>query len=430
MKVLFLYIVILAVSSPIFAQLVVAQHVNSDGRFTISLASKPTSGGSAEMTLDKYELVGENVIWDSSPGYSEVTYFSVYGPNALLSTSERNKVVALYAKAIEGDLKAKGVDANLASKPFVAGGFRGVELRGSVAKLLLIRIFFTKTRLYVVSLVRPEDMGFGEMTQVADSFRYLTEQEYIEALIKDNLPKHLPQERAKDLLVSDAVLRGLKGRVRSVVEEVRESPGTKRELLRKSDYDEMGSLTREISYTSGFPDDLVQWGWIDNFRVSNSEMISYPLGEGPNRKEIVSIMTAPVNMPAETTPRDQRYSSKYEYKFDDSGRLIETIDLSNNNREFSRESRSYEVGKRTTIRRYVYSESESKLVELLDSNGNVIEEQYFGDDEKLDWVTVFKFDKFDEKGNWVVRRSFEKKKVRSKFTLRLVDTTYRTITYY
>ena len=71
----------------------------------------------------------------------------------------------------------------------------------------------------------------------------------------------------------------------------------------------------------------------------------------------------------------------------------------------------------------------SRTVEMLDATGNVVEEQRYDYDGKLEGITTFKYD-LDNMGNWVVKKNFDKSTFKGKVVVKSASVSFRKITYY
>ena len=98
---------------------------------------------------------------------------------------------------------------------------------------------------------------------------------------------------------------------------------------------------------NGYPTDISVWGWIDGKRVDNSTFIEYGMDEGPNEHGMNIIQTiGDADAAQKDKPkRDERYSNKYECKYDASDRLIEKLTYQNNGKLWTRETFVYKTGK-------------------------------------------------------------------------------------
>jgi hypothetical protein len=294
---------------------------------------------------------------------------------------------------------------------------------------MAFRIFFVNDRLFALIASKSSVPDFNWHAELLGSFRTLTKSEYIAAQIKENTPEALPQAAPESHLPVDLAERDLKGKVRSIVEEEQETPKSAREMSGEVHLDPNGNLTREITYSSGYPSEVAIWGWIDGMRVKAFSLISYPFGEGPNEKEITSIIQAiPTRAPdPPEKPRDRRYDIRYEFRRDAQNRVVERKLFGNNGDLLGTENISYGPNSRTT--EFDDDGGKTRSVETLDGNGHVIEERFFGPAGKLERHFQYKYE-LDAKGNWITRKTFRKKTLKGKSTLQPLSTHFRTIVYY
>jgi hypothetical protein len=190
-----------------------------------------------------------------------------------------------------------------------------------------------------------------------------------------------------------------------------------------------------LVFHNGFPSIIKQWGWIDNMRVSDEGFIQYGSDEGPNEIQITEIMASPLSPPDTTSTsvekkkRDDRYKDRYEYKYDDAGRLSEKTIYGNDGVVRTRTVFTYNKERREEV---IYDERgavSTRSVEILDASGNVVEERRYDHRRKFDGATVYKYE-FDPRGNWMVSKSFEKRIVKGRTIFKPGYVTYRKISYY
>jgi hypothetical protein len=401
--------------------------VSGEYRFTVSLPAKPTERKESNVEILEYDVFGEYIRWNNVPGtFVSFEAYEVNGKNPTLTPAEKVKVIAEYKKSYVTEFKKLEVMTQEA--PFAFGAIKGTEVRGILAtSKLVVRLFFVKGRLFVLSASKSSAPDFSWHLQVMNSFRVLTKSEYIAALIDENTPATLPQIPRQARPANDLAQAGLKGKVRFIVEEEQESPKSPREPSSETHYDADGNLVRHITYDSGYPSQVTVWGWIDGMRVSFSNSISYPFGEGPNEKKI-EIIQELMESPG-AVKRDERYDQRYEYTYDPQNRVAE-LKLSYNDGSLASTTK-YEYKGNTLVSK-IYSDENSITswtVENLDAAGNVVGEKSFDPRGKTESATVYKYD-FDTNGNWTVRKSFVKKTLKGKTSLQPGPVYFREIAYY
>jgi YD repeat-containing protein len=397
-------------------------------RFSIGLPAQPTERKDVELMMGNYQLFGESMLW-KTPEYpfTEVIYFNVWGEKDKLSVADRLRVINEYKRGVIDELRNANLTVN--ETPYQFQGVNGVEIRGTANGTIITRIFFTKLRLYCVSTT-DRGLGLESAIKLLDSFRELTRDEHINALLAENTPAELPQTPGSAKVGLDRRNAGLKGKVRSSLEQIEGKTKSRRERSGEQYYDADGNLQKEILFINGYPTDIYMWGWIDGMRVSKDSFIDYPMAEGPNESQ-VSVLTA-MEPPDEKTPdkkMDDRYSNKYEYKYDDNGRLTERLMFQNDGSLWQKTVYRYSAN---TIEETVFDDSgklNSRTVRTLDGSGNATEEAQFDYTGKLEAVFTYKYE-FDSTGNWVVRRTFKKQKSNGKSLIVPRSVEYRVISYY
>jgi hypothetical protein len=245
--------------------------------------------------------------------------------------------------------------------------------------------------------------------------------------IEESTPSALPQSPVAQKLKSDAQDNNLKGKVKSVIEDVQYTGKRSRERNSEVYYNESGNYLKSVSYTDGYPDSVIVWGYIDGKRVSKSNDINYAKGERPPSEGIT--MRAEDNLKNPNAPKDTRYSIRYEYRYNENGQLVETWIYLNNGELWSRDVNNYKGNQREELN-YGQDGSEwSQTVKILDKDGNEIEENLMDEHGKVGDKTTYTYE-YDAKGNWIVQKAFENQKVKGKWIPKLWHITYRTITYY
>lgn len=406
--------------------------VSGEGGFTIDLPVQPTVRDKINFTILSYDASGESIAWRDTPEFfATVENYRVSGgADFKLSPAEKASALKAHKKNFTDALAEAGIKYD--EVPFVFQKENGYEIRASSPTARMVsRGFFVKSRLIILSVNKKFVENFDFQLKLINSFRLLTKAERAAALIAENTPKELPQTPAVARPLTDARENNLKGKVKTVIEESQDSPKAAREFYSEDDYDESGNLIKQISFFEGYPDEVTAWGWIDGARVSRGESIEYALDEGPNEngvKRIIGIAAGDNN--AAPKKRDERFGSRYEYKYDDKNRVIEKKTFSNDGDLSFSQTISYAQNRRDTTTRGSNGEFRIRFVETLDASGNVIEEQYFDEKNKADEEpTVYRYE-LDARGNWTVQKSFERKTVKGKKVLTPQSVHFRKITYY
>ena len=255
----------------------------------------------------------------------------------------------------------------------------------------------------------------------------LTKEE-IAKKIADATPQSLPQTPVVKKLKSDAEDDGLKGKVKSVALSEEDLSGTwvtkGSKMSSESFYDEKGNLIKYVYYDyRGNPSNILVYGYLDRMRVSRTGFINY------------SYNPPPIAMPSSGKSNseksvDNRFNTRYEYKYDDKGRLIESISYRNTGEIINKTVVSYNGNKLEKTWFDENGKSYSKIIDLLDNKSNIIEHTFvYLDSSKPSNITVYNYDSFDDKGNWT-KRTIKWKDVENNSNRQTNYIQYRTITYY
>lgn len=240
--------------------------------------------------------------------------------------------------------------------------------------------------------------------------------------IEEATPKSLPQTPVVKRLTSDAQDDGLKGKVKSLVEEREGLTGIEKPIGRRlsstTDFDEQGNCLKEVYFEyRGRPYNVRVYGYIDNQRVSLSKLVDIREGfdtdSGRPRAE-------------NNTKPDTRYTFKYEYKYEN-GKLSE-MQLFNN--KGGKSMRYVYKFKQNQMEKLAYTEDNelnSKYLYTFDKNG--IESgriDLVPGNDKFQYQNVI----IDEKGNWTKRTFSRLENKNGKEFYEPIAIEYRTITYY
>ncbi len=166
----------------------------------------------------------------------------------------------------------------------------------------------------------------------------------------------------------------------------------------KDSYNERGYLVKRIRYNHrSNPREIAVYGYIDGARVSKSANVQY--ADDPP--------AGPARMPPSGVappPRDERYTAKYVYSYDDKKRLKESLSYGNDGSGPYRKTYTY-IGNKIEIRSVYGSGNHGEKETLtLDNDGNVAEKTLTRDDTRYPGgKTVYKYEAFDKQGNWIKR---------------------------
>jgi len=420
----------------VFSALCTAQTLNNfasgEGGFAIDL---PREGVTVEDTPEdeKGLGIGKKYIW-KMPDRVFVVAFYLMTEDKPLTPKLRDSILAGFKEGILGSVRKN--NNKVTEKPFLNKGNKGVEFRIVYPTgISVVRFYATPTRFFMMQTtlrgMAPEVESAAVKT--LSSFRALDAAELKKVKIEEATPEPLPQEPRAKRPTTDAQDENLKGKVQSFFEDIIYLPGTRRERSSEKYFDTIGNLTRDISFSEGYPDLINIWGNIDGKRVSLAAPVEFEHDQRPPSREIImSLMESPREPPSANQvviKEDLRYSLSYTYKHDAQGRVIENSLFDNTGTFSDRVVFTYTDSRLDEVHYDSDGETYELISYLLDGRGNIIEKTEFDENDKPSGRSVHRYT-FDENGNWTVRRSFEKKMVRGKAILKPVSITYRTINYY
>lgn len=400
--------------------------VSLQGRFTIALPKQVSSYRGIATSVPEGRIEGDAFSWRTAEGVFEVSYMDL--PAALATK-------AVFDRGRDNKLLLNRTAKLAGEKNISLGGNEGRETRFETPEgIQIVRTYLAGNRLYEASASLADSLKSKEApaVRVLDSLKLLSQAEVAAARKKEAdeaAPGPLPQDNPAPKPKSDAEDEGLKGRVKTVFTETQDLSGTWQVSGRKPSsmeyYDERGQRTRRESYDyKGNLRDVTVYGYIEGERVQNSKSIRHEYDPPP------VMMAGP---PAgEAKPKsDPRYSTRYRYKYDDKGRLAETLRYWNDGRLAGRTVRNFKDGQVETLAYNADGEVVDKRVEALDAKGQVVETSYYG--AETDTVRSrysYAYDSFDAQGNWIQRTSSEWVTKDGKSSFGPSHVTYRTITYY
>jgi hypothetical protein len=311
-------------------------------------------------------------------------------------------------------------------------GHKAVELRTVLTDTVFIaRVFWVKNKAYKMAVLLSDEQKQFEPNakKIFDAFKVLSQEssdEIIRKKVEEATPQPLPQNPRVPKAKSDAEDRGLKGKVKIVLEESKYVKGTKADNPKQKDsedfFNEDGNWIKRISYdTRGLPFQIRVYGYIDGSRVEKTGSIHYE-----------SQFPAPM-MPQSPNPpkRDFRYSMKFDYKYDDKERLKEEIVYSNDGTIWTKSVFKYIENTVEEIRYQDNNKNSSKSIKTYDLKGNEIEAVYFGlNSDEWKEKLIYKYSEFDKNGNWTKRLQQFFRNTNGVENQEWVEENYRTITYY
>lgn len=249
--------------------------------------------------------------------------------------------------------------------------------------------------------------------------------------IEVSTPSALPQEPIVSKEKSDSQDEDLIGNVVSVTGESQGLSGTgstdARCLSYIETYNEKGHFVKRISFDSiGNPSDITVYGYLNGARVSKTKSITYEYDPPP-------VMMPPgAAKQADQKPQDMRISYSYAYKYS-GGKLSEMRMYYNDGKPGMRYTYT-RIGK--TMENLAFDDKgnlNQKYIYQLDEKGNEIEDKridltsqrYYGDKK-----FVYKYNSFDNKGNWTKRTASRIFIVKGKEVAEPAFIHFRTITYF
>ena len=415
-------------SGGLYSQGQPGEFVSGDGRFAFGVREKPTERKDYNNTLGKYDISAKIITWKLNNGdLYVVEYDQVSGEEPKLTAADKTAFLRLFKNGYLGEFNKAGITTK--EFPYIVGDFRGVEIQGIGGAKFVSRMFFADGRFYFLTVAARNVEGFDHQIAMLNTFRYLNKSEYSTALIEENSPIPLPQDISLKPRQSDAQIDGLKGKVREIITGSEKPNKKDRKLEQHCYYGLDGNEIKTIWFMTGYPSEIVMWGWIDGMRVGRSNFIEYGPGEGPNEDGITNIITS---VPAETKERpkrDERYSERYVFQFDTNNRIIEKKTYQNDGELWTRDVYVYKPNRTEKITYDQKGKLNSKTVDIYDAAGNTVEVQSFDDNGKLEGTAVYEY-QVDAIGNWIVRKESEKTTARGKVVLKPSSTSYRQIIYY
>ena len=133
--------------------------------------------------------------------------------------------------------------------------------------------------------------------------------------IEDNTPKALPQTPAVPKLKSDAQDDNLRGKVKTVIEELENLEGVYKKVGRRCssiiNFNKEGNYLREVDFSyTGELQFIEVYGYIDGARVSVSNFIN-----SANTLRTTGAVNSNSEEEKVNDKPDTRYEHKYEYKY-------------------------------------------------------------------------------------------------------------------
>jgi hypothetical protein len=405
--------------------------VSVDGGFAIDLPKAKVSIEKVERDYGDWFSRGEAVKWqvaDNPPNFVvqyskfEATSGMFGAPPKKLTQKLKTSQIDIFGKALSAEANKNG--SMYKETAYSANGMVGKEWHLIAQDYRsIMRIFFVKNTYYFIAARFSQSEDEETIRKTLDSFRLLTRQEVIDIKVKLAEPKPLPQSPTCGKPFSDTHDENLKGKVRTIIKEYQETVKSKRGKSSETFYNENGNLSRETTYERDYPDLITVWGCVDNFRAVRLNFTDIYFDDEP-------LMSIRIRTTSDTTKvSDERYDSKYLYKYNEKEQLIEKKIIFNDETVSTVETFEYVGNERKSTTVQPRNKNVTKSSQIYDVKGDMIKETYFDEKGKVDFSTSYTYE-LDTKGNWIVQKSFDNVKMKGKTVLKPSSIIYRTITYY
>jgi hypothetical protein len=399
---------------------------SAGGGFRINLPKNFSSTKDVELSELGMTAIGKEYLWEKeNEFFYQIEFIEFQTEKKSLTAVQKKALLATFRDGLAGVAKEQNNPSN--EKPFAFNGIHpGIELQTNYLFSKMIYRFFIVNKIFYVlgAMVFNPARDEARARQVLDSFRLLDRQEIIALKVREATPEPLPQSPPAPKPKSDAEDEGLRGKVKSVIEESlpwsRRKFPNRRETESETLYNEQGNKIKRTTYSNNVPYDIDVYGYLDNMRVSRNGFVDTEYS-GVMRASAISS-----DAPSAPKPADERYHSRYEYKYEN-GFLKEELVYFNDGDLSSRIVHNRNGNKTEQL----YYDKDGKIhlryIFLLDAKGNIIEEHgYDKTGKKIEPRYSYKYEAFDAQGNWT-------KRVVSEWKNRAfvpTSITYRTITYY
>ena len=415
-----------------------AEFISGSARFALTVNGAAPVLSASHGRIEDYILPTETFTWRESELAVIVMHIAPYSvrPSSFfrMPPASRSVLLAMVERQFAESAKKENKISQRA--PFVRQNAKGVELLVSGKHRSVVRIFFINDRLYVLVAHKPDQEGFDSQEKILDTFRFLSENEYIETMLREHTPAELPQDVPTGILPTDAMEKNLKGGVMEIVEDAEHTgPPVKRSRNLIETFARNGFITKQVTFAGGLPDVVTTFGWVDGNRAANVGPISHfpERWRGPGAPRTVVGHGAPegenfIGRDLAGNIVDRRYTTRFEVKYDDEWRVSERRHLTSSGDVSLTEKYRY-----TSAGRDIKTEDDrggfiSRHLEILDSNGAATEEFQLDNRGGRVGRKVFKY-QFDAKGNWIVKKEFTQQIGRAR-ALKHTATYYRSIKYY
>lgn len=423
-----LFVLVLSASSN--AQSISAsqeRHCSINGLYCVTMPALVEAGGGGPLDEEFFEGFGNSytTYWQGIGLYVLTSYLDFNEDGDAVTATEREKLLAEAIVRVKRMItKETGTDQIM-------------ERRSTANKIPVIDLYVQGPNGELVYRLTTTDKGIvllksifsNVMKPTASRFLDSLETPGIESIVNEKLtaatPDPLPVCDAKFSMVSDLKQSHLAGNVKTVTVEREETEDgkTTRGLRLVQEYDQHGRLIKEIEYEDTFrPEYVSVFGCIDGKRVKKVGDVTYEdrlTALGPARPG--------------AKPRDDRYTSMFELKMDENGRIKEKLIYGNDSLVYTTVKYIYGDKKLETVTTNYEGKKREREELTFDANGRItslVESLYGSGQKKIEWRDTFKFDVFDQQGNWTKRSGTYEMFENEKLDDRSTYIEYRTITYY
>lgn len=416
--------------------------VSLEGGFTIALPPWANSSSGVK-PIAGYSTGGLSFLWRLADG----SQFQIGYVDRILKSDDKAKVLEAAGDELIAE-QTKSGQTLVYRKPLEFKGYPGTELRFTIeGGTAQARYVLVGNRMFVLITAWTLGKVPDPMLKILDSFDLINAKKVIAERLEKATPPGLPQKPQMKFERSDAAMDNLKGRVKFVSSWKRyQGLDASSDTVQtdESTYDSTGNLLKKIRYDyRGNPSDVVVYGFIDGKRVAkrgayiNYEYNPPPMAPPPPPARMPSSGPTPVQAPSPApSPQrkqpDDRFSSSYEFKFDDKKRLMERLTRNNRDEVSWRAEFSFNEGNLEELNYSNNGKITKRIVVRMDERGNPVEETYFSNDTNFpdNSVYTYQYVKFDTEHNWIERTAVAKTAKYKGGTNEIRYVEYRQITYH
>ena len=430
------FALILSISALTSAQNDGGEFVSGIARFGFTPGVPIVDAKALAVQQGPYMMPGEAFSFGDESRVFVITHYTPFEPQKFggdISPASKAALTASLRKELIADFqKNNAVFKELA---FTSGSLKGMEFQVTGTRRSIVRVFFIGNRFYILLATGKDVKEFAPLSTRLDTFRYLPREEFAPAMIREAMPAALPQTTPSGFLPTDALEMGLKGRVKSIIEDIETVTPKKRERNAEFYFSSNGFITRHSTYSGGLADVINNYGWVDGRRSVNVGPIKYfgePFTFSASKMTVGFGAREGYNyLGRDLTGRivDRRYTSRFEEKYDDSWRLVERKNISSQGDVNFVEKHIYDGLTRTVRVEDNSGGFLSSKKEILDASGNIVEEQTLDNRGKANSIIRFKY-QFDANGNWVLKTVTVQWRGAGPKGFRPHSAYYRTITYH